>query len=164
MKPSGPGLLFFGRFLFVCFFGGTWASHCCGLSHCGEQAPDAQPQRPWLTGPAALRHVGSSRTGARAHVPCIGRRTLNHCATREAQCQFLKIKWRLQPAHTHGAFLMKMSRAWGWPKAVGPAQSDDPGNVSPSFPAGVAGRGELFQLLTFAWDPLVAGSRMGRDG
>ena len=26
-----------------------------GLSRCGAQAPDAQAQRPWLTGPAALR-------------------------------------------------------------------------------------------------------------
>ncbi|XP_066864011.1 probable proton-coupled zinc antiporter SLC30A3 isoform X3 [Kogia breviceps] len=50
-----------------------------------EQAPDAQAQRPWLTGPAAPRHVRSSRTGARTRVPCIGRRTLNHCATREAR-------------------------------------------------------------------------------
>uniref|UniRef100_A0A8C9B3G1 Ras-related protein Rab-2A n=1 Tax=Phocoena sinus TaxID=42100 RepID=A0A8C9B3G1_PHOSS len=41
-------------------------------------------RRPWLTGPAAPRHVGSSRTGARTRDPCIGRRTLNHCATREA--------------------------------------------------------------------------------
>ncbi|XP_059983415.1 uncharacterized protein C8orf88 homolog isoform X1 [Lagenorhynchus albirostris] len=49
------------------------------------QAPDVQAQRPWLTGPAAPRHVGSSRTGARTRVPCIGRRTLNHCATREAR-------------------------------------------------------------------------------
>ncbi|KAJ8796977.1 hypothetical protein J1605_001787 [Eschrichtius robustus] len=32
----------------------------------------------------ALRHVGSSWTRARAHVPRIGRRILNHCATREA--------------------------------------------------------------------------------
>ncbi|XP_054943847.1 threonine--tRNA ligase 2, cytoplasmic isoform X2 [Physeter macrocephalus] len=31
------------------------------------------------------RHVGSSQTGARTCVPCIGRQTLNHCATREAQ-------------------------------------------------------------------------------
>ena len=44
----------------------------------------AQAQRPWLTGPAAPRHVRSSRTGARTRVPCIGRRTLNHCTTREA--------------------------------------------------------------------------------
>ena len=31
----------------------------------------------------ALRHVGSSWTRARTHVPCIGRQILNHCATRE---------------------------------------------------------------------------------
>ncbi|XP_054938630.1 UPF0449 protein C19orf25 homolog isoform X1 [Physeter macrocephalus] len=61
-----------------------WSSLC-------YTAPDAQAQRPWLTGPAAPRHVGSSRTGARtcAWVPCIGRRTLNHCATREAH----RSKW-----------------------------------------------------------------------
>ncbi|XP_059949924.1 BLOC-1-related complex subunit 8 isoform X1 [Mesoplodon densirostris] len=63
----------------------TRASHCCGLSRCRAQAPDAQAQRPWLTGPAAPRHAGSSWTRARTCVPCIGRRTLNHCATREAQ-------------------------------------------------------------------------------
>ena len=34
-----------------------------------------------LVGP---RHVGSSRTRVRTRVPCIGRRILNHCATREA--------------------------------------------------------------------------------
>ncbi|XP_073649497.1 DPY30 domain-containing protein 1 isoform X1 [Tursiops truncatus] len=60
------------------------ASHCCGLSRCGVQALDAQAQRPWLTGPAAPWHVGSSRTGARTRVPCIDRRTLNRCTTREA--------------------------------------------------------------------------------
>ncbi|XP_059870693.1 programmed cell death 1 ligand 2 isoform X6 [Delphinus delphis] len=58
---------------------GTWASHCCGLSRCR-----AQVQRPWLTGPAAPRHMGSSQSGARTRVPCNGRRTLNHCTTREA--------------------------------------------------------------------------------
>ena len=60
------------------------ASHCCGPSRCGAQAPDAQAQRPWLTGSATLRHVVSSRTGARTHVPRIGRRSVNHCTTREA--------------------------------------------------------------------------------
>ena len=35
-------------------------------------------------GPAAPRHVGSSQTRARTRVPCIGRQTPNHCATREA--------------------------------------------------------------------------------
>ena len=46
----------------------TAASLCCG-----PQAPDAQAQQLRLTGPAALRHVGSSQTRARTHVPCIGR-------------------------------------------------------------------------------------------
>ena len=57
---------------------------CRGLSCCGAQAPDAQAQQLWLTGPAAPRHVGSSQTRARTRVPCTGRQTLNHCATREA--------------------------------------------------------------------------------
>ena len=52
---------------------------------CGAQAPDAQAQQLWLTGPVAPRHAGSSQTRARTRVPCIGRQTRNHCATREAQ-------------------------------------------------------------------------------
>ena len=63
---------------------GAWASHHCGLSCCGAQAPDVQAQQPWLTGLVAPRHVGSSQTRARTRVPCISRQTLNHCATREA--------------------------------------------------------------------------------
>ena len=59
-----------------------------GVSCCGAQAPDAQAQSLWLTGPVAPRHVGSSQTRARTHVPCIGRQTLNHCATREAPSLF----------------------------------------------------------------------------
>ena len=42
------------------------------LSSCGSQ------------GLVAPRHVGSSQTRAGTRVPCIGRQTLNHCATREA--------------------------------------------------------------------------------
>ena len=57
--------------------------HYRGLSCCGAQAPDVQAQQLWLTGPVAPRHVGSSQTRARIRVPCIGRQTLNHCATRE---------------------------------------------------------------------------------
>ena len=38
----------------------------------------------WSTGLVGPQHVGSSRTRARACVPCNGRRILNHCATREA--------------------------------------------------------------------------------
>ncbi|XP_054946539.1 synergin gamma isoform X3 [Physeter macrocephalus] len=56
-------------------------------------APDAQAQRPLLTGPAAPQHVGSSRTGARTCVPCISRRTLNHCATREALSQDIEYRF-----------------------------------------------------------------------
>ena len=63
---------------------GARASHCRGLSCCGAQAPDAQAQQLWRTGPAAPRHVGSSQTRARTRVPCIDRQTLNHCTTREA--------------------------------------------------------------------------------
>ena len=66
-----------------------------GFSSCGMWA-----QKLWHTGSVvvarrlsscgacmglvALRHVGSSQARARTHVPCIGRRILNHCATREA--------------------------------------------------------------------------------
>ena len=64
---------------------GARASHYRGLSYCGAQAPDAQAQQLWLTGPVAPRHMGASQTRARTHVPCNGRQTLNHCATREAQ-------------------------------------------------------------------------------
>ena len=53
-------------------------------SRCRAQAPDAQAQWLWLTGRVAPRHVGSSQTRARTRVPCIGRQTPNHCATREA--------------------------------------------------------------------------------
>ena len=69
---------------------GARASHYRKLSCCGAQAPDAQAQQLWLTGLVALRHVGSSQTGARTRVPCISRQTLNHCAAREAQDMFLK--------------------------------------------------------------------------
>ena len=60
------------------------ASHRRGPSRCGAQAPDAQAQQLWLTGPAAPRHVGSPQARARTRVPCISRQTPNHCATWEA--------------------------------------------------------------------------------
>ena len=75
---------------------GAWASRCGGFSCCraralGAQAKQlwlagsrAQAQQLWRTGLVASWHVGSSRTRAQTHVPCIGRRILNHCATREA--------------------------------------------------------------------------------
>ena len=67
---------------------GARASHYRGLSCCRAEAPDAQAQQPWPTGPVAPRHVGSSQTRARTRVPCIGRQTPNHCATREAHCWY----------------------------------------------------------------------------
>ena len=55
-----------------------------GPSRRGAQAPNAQAQQLWPTGPATPRHVGSSQTRARTRVPCISRQIPNHCATREA--------------------------------------------------------------------------------
>ena len=63
---------------------GARASHYRGFSCYGAQAPDVQAQQLWLAGLVAPRHVGSSQTRARTRAPCIGRRILNHCATREA--------------------------------------------------------------------------------
>ena len=74
----------------------TIAASCCGA-----QAPDAQAQQLWVTGPVAPRHVGSSQTRARTHVPCIGRQILNHCATREAPpgCKILQDFWTQELSH-----------------------------------------------------------------
>ena len=63
---------------------GARASHHRGPSRRGAQAPAAQAQQSWLTGPAAPRHVGSPQTRDRTRAPRTGRQTPNHCATREA--------------------------------------------------------------------------------
>ena len=69
----------------------TTGSRRAGFSSCGTWAQQlwlagsrAQAQQLWRTGLVAPWHVGSSRARARTRVPCIGRRILNHCATREA--------------------------------------------------------------------------------
>ena len=54
-----------------------------GFSSCGTRAQQLQ-----CTGLVALRHVGSSQTRAQTRVLCIGRRILNHCATKEAPPKF----------------------------------------------------------------------------
>ena len=61
-----------------------------GFSSCGTWAQQlrltgsrAQAQQLWHMGLVAPGHVGSSGTRARTRLPCIGRRILNHCATRE---------------------------------------------------------------------------------
>ena len=67
----------------------------------------------WLTGLVAPRHVGSSQTRARTRVLCIGRQTLNHCATREAptyilfQILFHSIECLLSLSSMHIRFLFK---------------------------------------------------------
>ena len=68
----------------------SMGSRCTGFSSCGMRAQylwlmgsRAQAQQLWRTGLVAQWHVGSSRTRSPTHVPCIGRRILNHCATRE---------------------------------------------------------------------------------
>ena len=72
---------------------GARASHYRGPSHCRAQAPDAQAQQLWLTGLVAPWHVGSSQTRTRTRVSCIGRQTLNHCATREALQDVFDYGW-----------------------------------------------------------------------
>ena len=76
---------------------GVRAYHYRGFSCCGAQAPDVQAQQLWLMGLVAPRHVGSSQARARTRVACIGRQTLNHCATREARgSEFESRSLRLQ--------------------------------------------------------------------
>ena len=85
ISVRGPSLVAASR--------GHSSSRCAGLS----------PLRPLLLrstgsrragsvvvamGLVAPRHVGSSQTRARTHIPCISRQTLNHCATREAPVHF----------------------------------------------------------------------------
>ena len=76
----------------------SMGSRRTGFSSCGTQVQQlwlagsrVQAQQLWRTGLVALWHVGSSRTRAGTRVPCIGRWTLNHCATREALKLILKI-------------------------------------------------------------------------
>ena len=65
-------------------------SRCTSFSSYGTRAQQvwlagsrAQAQQLWHTGLVAPWHVGSSQTRAQTRVPCIGRRILNHCTTRE---------------------------------------------------------------------------------
>ena len=44
--------------------------------------PRVQAQELWYLGLAGLRHVESSQTGDRVHVPCISRQILIYCTTR----------------------------------------------------------------------------------
>ena len=59
-------------------------SRRAGFSSCGTPALERRLRSCGARGLVAPRHVGSSWTRARTRLPCIGRRILNHCATREA--------------------------------------------------------------------------------
>ena len=70
----------------------SMGSRLAGFSSCGAWAQQlwltgsrVQAQQLWCTGLVALQQVGSSWIRAQTHVPCVGRRILNHCATREAR-------------------------------------------------------------------------------
>ena len=89
----------FGGFSCLSMALGTWDSVVVarGLGSCGLQALelrlsscDARAQQLWRKGLVASRHAGSSRTRDRTHVPCIGRRILNHCTTREVPHFYIK--------------------------------------------------------------------------
>ena len=56
----------------------AWVLGCSGFSSCSMWA-----QKLWCMGLFSLWHVGSSQTRDQTRVPCIGRRILIHCTTRE---------------------------------------------------------------------------------
>ena len=97
-------------------------SRRAGFSSCITQAQQlwlagsrAQAQQLWRTGLVAPRHVGSSQTRARTCVPGIGRRILNHCATREVPTgELFKLEC---PCRTPGDVMMQVPfrRAGGRP-------------------------------------------------
>ena len=72
----------------------------------------------WCTSLVAPRHVGSSRSRAQTHVPCIGRRILNHCTTREAPGSHLmqpgsrKVGYLSYPRHLGKFFQLAASGPW----------------------------------------------------
>ena len=86
----------------------AWASHCglsllqsmgsrrVNFSSCGTQA-----QQLWLTGLVAPWHMGSSRTRARTHVPCIGRRFLTTAPPGKSPKTTIENKLPLKVNMTH---------------------------------------------------------------
>ena len=87
LQPFGDIKFLYFIYLFLVVLGlrsCVRASHCGGFSWCVARALGMWAQQLWHTGLVAMWQVGSSRTRNRTHVPCIGRRILNHCTTREA--------------------------------------------------------------------------------
>ena len=89
---------------------GTWASVVAAqeLSSCSAQALELRLSSGWHTGLVAPWHVGSSYTRAGIHVPCIGRRILNHWATREVPT-YGPLWWRtfVKPEHRYQRHVKK---------------------------------------------------------
>ena len=75
---------------------GAQASRCSGFSllpsmdsgHTDFSSCSMWAQSLWLMGLVAPRHVKSSQTRDRTDVPCVGRRILTHCTTREVPEKF----------------------------------------------------------------------------
>ena len=91
-------------------------------------------------GLVAPRHVGSSRPRAQPCVPCIGRRILNHCATREVltYCIFnLRWVWH-NPIISWGRSvyytlaLLEIYCLFPWVTSTHSFKVLDPGSLSPS--------------------------------
>ena len=97
------GLLFVavrGLLIVVASLVGSTGSRCAGFSSCGMWPQQlsltgsrVQTQQLWCTGLVTPQHVGSSQARAQTRVPCIGRRILNHCATREASDLIFRVKF-----------------------------------------------------------------------
>ena len=104
-----------------------------GFSSCSTWAQQlwltgsrVQAQQLWRTGLVALQHVGSSQTRAQTHVPCIGRRILNHHATREALVDCL-LSWLLvaSPSYEGSLWMFQTQRTSGKLEAQEPYSKAD---------------------------------------
>ena len=68
---------------------GARASRCSGFSWCGAAAPGARTWWLWCTGFSCPQQMESSLIRDRTRVPCLGRWTLSHWATREVLHSFV---------------------------------------------------------------------------
>lgn len=76
-------IYFFLKFFLIYVRCGGSLLLCMGFSSRGFSYCWARARFLRCSGLAGLQHVESSRSRNRTHVPCVGRQTLNHCATRE---------------------------------------------------------------------------------
>ena len=99
---------------------GARASHCSGFSCCGARALGLQASAAVARGllsagsVAAPRHVGSSPTRARTHIPCNGRRFLTTEAPGKPLYQ-LFLKEDLRRCHKHFCLYLIGQNFSTWP-------------------------------------------------